>query len=79
MIGKPEAAGINVLDGFATTAAAHWHFLQANDLTERLAAKLAKPKANGSNLSQAGKAVRNMSCRPSFPLPLAEAIALIAR
>jgi pyruvate,water dikinase len=75
MIGKLKQAGINVPDGFATTAAAYWDFLQANDLTEGLAAKLAELKANGSNLSQVGKAVRNMVLQAKFPAPLEEAIA----
>jgi pyruvate, water dikinase len=75
MIGKLKEAGINVPDGFATTAAAYWSFLEANDLTERLADKLAELKANGSNLPQVGKAVRKMILQAKFPAPLEEAIA----
>lgn len=60
MIGKLKEAGINVPDGFATTADAYWSFLDANDLTDRIGTKLAELKTNGSNLPTIGKAVRKM-------------------
>ncbi len=75
MIGKLEEAGINVPDGFATTAAAYWNFLEANDLIDRLGAKLAELKTSGSNLPKVGKAVRKMILDAKFPAPLEEAIA----
>lgn len=69
MIGKLKQAGINVPDGFATTADAHWKFLEANDLTDRLAAELAELKADGSNLARIGKSVRKMIFVADFPDP----------
>lgn len=74
MIGKLKDAGINVPDGFATTADAYWSFLEANDLTDRLAAKLAELNADGSNLPQVGKAARKMVLQARFPAPLEEAV-----
>jgi pyruvate, water dikinase len=74
MIGKLKQAGINVPDGFATTADAYWKFLEANDLTDRLAAELAELKADGSNLARIGKSVRKMILEADFPDPLAQAI-----
>ena len=36
MIGTLKGEGIMVPDGFATTAAAYWKFLEANNLTVKL-------------------------------------------
>jgi pyruvate,water dikinase len=74
MIGKLKEVGINVPDGFATTADAYWKFLEANDLTDRLADKLAELKSDGSNLAQIGKAIRKMILQADLPDPLAQAI-----
>ncbi|WP_051609533.1 phosphoenolpyruvate synthase [Fodinicurvata fenggangensis] len=74
MIGKLKESGINVPDGFATTAAAYWSFLEANDLADRLTDKLAELKPNGSNLPQIGKAVRKMILEAKFPATLEDAI-----
>ena len=74
MIGKLKEVGINVPDGFATTADAYWQFLEANDLTDRLADRLAELKSDGSNLAQIGKAIRKMILQADLPDPLAQAI-----
>jgi pyruvate, water dikinase len=74
MIGKLKQAGINVPDGFATTADAYWNFLEANVLTDRLTDKLAELKSDGSNLAQIGKAVRKIILEAEFPEPLTQAI-----
>jgi pyruvate,water dikinase len=60
--------------GFATTAKAYWQFLEANQLTERISAKLGELEADGRNLAAVGSAVRNMILRAKFPAPLSEAI-----
>lgn len=74
MIGKLKQAGINVPDGFATTADAYWKFLEANDLIDRMTAELAELKTDGSNLADIGKAVRKMILQADLPDPLAQAI-----
>ncbi|HEX6995508.1 MAG TPA: phosphoenolpyruvate synthase [Gammaproteobacteria bacterium] len=74
MIGKLEAAGINVPGGFATTADAYWEFLEANSLTGRLTEKLAELDETGSNVSEVGEAVRRMMLDAELPALLADAI-----
>jgi len=74
MIGKLREAGIRVPGGFATTAAAYWRFLEANELETRLADRLGRLKDDNSNLAETGRAVRTMILDAEFPPPLAEAI-----
>ena len=54
MIGKLREAGIRVPGGFATTAAAYWRFLEANELETRLADRLGRLKDDNSNLAETG-------------------------
>ncbi len=74
MICGLRGAGIGVPGGFATTAHAYWHFLEANELRDRLAVKLGALEDDGSNLAAVGKAVRKMILAADFPPDLAEAI-----
>lgn len=74
MISNLKEVGINVPEGFATTADAYWEFLDANGLTDRMERKLADLKGDGSNLARVGKAVRKMILDSRFPAPLSEAI-----
>lgn len=74
MIGNLKEAGINVPEGFATTADAYWEFLDANGLADRIQRKLADLKGDGSNLAGVGKAIRKMILDAEFPGPLSEAI-----
>ncbi|MBI4309935.1 MAG: phosphoenolpyruvate synthase [Candidatus Omnitrophica bacterium] len=74
MINKLGASGIKVPNGFATTSQAYWEFLKANDLMDRMTAKLAGLKKNGSNLASTAKAVRTMILEAEIPAPLVEAI-----
>ena len=74
MISKLGSSGIKVPNGFATTSAAYWEFLKANDLIDRLSAKLGRLKKDGSNLAGIGKAVRTMILEADIPAGLAEAI-----
>lgn len=74
MISQLGRAGIRVPGGFATTAAAYWRFVEANQLTERLAAKIGTLKDDGSNLAVVGRAVRKMILEAEFPASLSDAI-----
>jgi pyruvate,water dikinase len=74
MIGSLGAAGIRVPGGFATTAAAYWAFLDANDLRRRLSDKLAELGPEGGNLAAVGDAVRTMIREAEFPDDLAAAV-----
>jgi pyruvate, water dikinase len=74
MIGKLESAGIRVPGGFATTAAAYWRFIEANELADRIADQIGKLKDDQSNLHQIGDAIRKLIIKGSFSPDLEEAI-----
>ncbi|MFW6028245.1 MAG: PEP/pyruvate-binding domain-containing protein, partial [bacterium] len=74
MIGKLESAGIRVPGGFATTAAAYWRFIEANELADRLAEQIGKLKDDQSNLHQIGDAIRKLIVKGSFSPDLEDAI-----
>ncbi len=74
MIANLSAAGIRVPGGFATTAAAYWRYLEANDLKERIAAEIARLEDDLSNLHAVGGAVRKMLAEGTIPDDLREAI-----
>jgi pyruvate,water dikinase len=74
MIRNLQQAGIRVPGGFATTAAAYWRFIEANDLTDRMRQKLVELKDDGSNLAHIGSAIRRLILDAEFPAPLSDAI-----
>ncbi|SFM71175.1 phosphoenolpyruvate synthase [Chitinophaga sp. YR627] len=60
--------GINIPDGFATTAFAYWTFLDYNNLWEPLAALMMKlDRQNFSNLKVIGAAAREMILKADVP------------
>ena len=74
MIGRLAQAGIRVPGGFATTADAYWRFLEHNQLTGRIGAKLGELAEDAHNLATVGKAVREMILAAELPPELEEAI-----
>jgi len=74
MISSLKHEGIRVPDGFATTAAAYWHFIEANDLRKPIAAEIGKLKADQSNLANMGSAIRKLILKADFPPAMKEAI-----
>ncbi len=69
---KPK--GIQVPDGFATTASAYWEFLDFNHLTDKIGALLSEHQRGGITLEQAGKGIRRLFAHAQFPPELADAI-----
>jgi pyruvate,water dikinase len=67
------AAGIQVPDGFATTAHAYWEYLAANDLRDRIAAEISRLRA-GAPLHEVGAAIRLLFATAEMPPELAAAI-----
>ena len=74
MISALAGAGVSVPAGFATTAEAYRAFLDANDLTDRIAAKLSDLKQKRARLETVGRAVRGMVLRAEIPAPIVQAI-----
>lgn len=67
--------GINIPDGFATTAEAYFYFLEANGLKEKIGEILKNIKGTDiKNLQKRGKAVRDLILKADLPADLAEEI-----
>lgn len=68
--------GVQVPDGFATTSAAYWLFIDHNHLREKIAATLAALDANDvAALQQAGSDIRSWIRAAEIPQVLCEQIA----
>ncbi|QHS58158.1 phosphoenolpyruvate synthase [Chitinophaga agri] len=67
--------GINIPDGFATTAFAYWTFLDYNNLWEPLTQLMRElDRRNFSNLRETGAAARKMILRGEIPAILVKAV-----
>ncbi|MDR8393255.1 phosphoenolpyruvate synthase [Aliifodinibius sp. S!AR15-10] len=66
--------GINVPDGFATTAYAYRMFIAANNLEEPIREQIERYRKEDIQLDEAGLKVRKMIGKGIFPIALAEAI-----
>jgi pyruvate,water dikinase len=66
---------INVPDGFATTAAAYWAFIEENALKPKIAANLARFERGELPLPQAGAAIRRLIMQARLPRQLTHDIA----
>ncbi|HRY23336.1 MAG TPA: phosphoenolpyruvate synthase [Geminicoccaceae bacterium] len=74
MIANLQAQGVRVPGGFATTAHAYWHYVDANNLRDAIAETMAKLKDDHSNLARVGRAVRELLENAEVPPALAEAV-----
>jgi pyruvate,water dikinase len=68
--------GISVPHGFATTAAAYWEFLKANDLSGKIEAWLKDWRQGAKSLEETGKAIRRLFLRAHYPQEIAAAISI---
>ncbi|MCX2739038.1 phosphoenolpyruvate synthase [Pontibacter anaerobius] len=68
MFNQLNPEGISVPDGFATTAAAYWFFLEQNDLRSRLSQALdSLDTEQFSNLNEVGRKCRELVLGATFP------------
>lgn len=67
---QPE--GIQVPDGFATTADAYWKFIDANHLSRKIANELERWHKGEITLQQAGSTIRRMLRNSELPAELAK-------
>lgn len=75
MANNLKSQGINVPDGFATTALAFQYFLQENQLVQPLTDLFEKlDKKNFSNLSAIGEQARSLVMNAVFPIELKQEI-----
>jgi len=74
MIRALKDVGICVPDGFATTSAAYWEFLEANDLKGKIQSNLEDMESGKKPLEKTGKSIRDFFLKGHFPEEIAEAI-----
>jgi pyruvate, water dikinase len=74
MVKKLKKEGIEVPEGFATTAEAYWQYLEANDLEEKITSLLKEVEDEEKTLAKNGRAIRNLFLKGSFPEEIADAI-----
>jgi len=75
MFQKLTSKGVQVPDGFATTAEAYWHFLQEVHIKDEIFGLLAKlDTKNFANLREIGATVRKAILNTELPEDLKEAI-----
>lgn len=74
MLQVMKGQGIRVPDGFATTAAAYWRFLEANDLEEKIESLISDCAEGCSQLEEVGKSVRRLILDAEFPADTATSI-----
>lgn len=74
MIQHLQSEGIRVPGGFATTAAAYWHFIDSRGLRERIQKNLMQLANDEATLDKTGKAIRHLINNTEFPHDLSDAI-----
>ncbi len=74
MVANLGSKGVQVPAGFATTADAYWHYVEANGLKQKITDALAKLAAGKMTLAETGAAVRAMFVQGEWPKETADAI-----
>ena len=74
MVHTLKDRGIPVPQGFATTAAAYWEFLKANNLRGKIEALLRDWRQGAKSLEETGKAIRRLFLRAQYPQEITAAI-----
>jgi pyruvate, water dikinase len=74
MVRNLGGQGIDVPDGFATTASAYWAFVDANGLRDTIAGNLRDFASGKSTLAEAGAGIRGAFLRSDWPADVAAAI-----
>lgn len=74
MVKHLKPLGVNIPDGFATTSDAFRHFLKSNKLDERIEKILDDYHSDKTDLDNAGRSIRLLFQKSTFPIALAESI-----
>ncbi len=67
MVRNLDKRGVSVPPGFATTAEAYWHFVEANKLNDVLETALSDLKSKRSSLQETGHMIRRAFARSDWP------------
>ena len=74
MVQTLSAKGVRVPPGFATTADAYWHYVEANQLRQLISDRLGEMSAGKKTLAETGQAIRSAFLHGEWPADTAEAI-----
>ena len=74
MVRNLTARGVRVPPGFATSARAYWHFVEANNLRPVIAEALTALSSGKHSLAEAGEAIRSAFLKGDWPADTAAAI-----
>ncbi|PWN06499.1 phosphoenolpyruvate synthase [Rhodohalobacter mucosus] len=74
MIRHLKSAGVRIPDGFATTSDAYRYFVEANKLEEPIRENLDKYHNGELEIDEAGRNIRQLFQKSTFPTALAESI-----
>jgi pyruvate,water dikinase len=74
MVSTLGAMGVQVPPGFATTSAAYWQFIEANDLRIRMSSFLDNLAKGRASVAQTGQAIRSLILGGDWPEDAAQAI-----
>lgn len=74
MVRNLKGHGIDIPDGFATTAAAYWRFVDANRLRDSIAGLMQDLAAGKRTLADAAAGIREAFLHGAWPMDVAEAI-----
>ncbi|HKJ45279.1 MAG TPA: phosphoenolpyruvate synthase [Balneolales bacterium] len=70
MIRHLKKKGINVPEGFATTSAAYWYFIEENELKGKISHELERLKSGKINLAKTGSNIRQIIIEAELPQEL---------
>jgi pyruvate,water dikinase len=74
MFGALSDKGIDVPNGFATTAVAYWDFIDANDLRDEIGRYLDMMHTGEKPLNWVGRSIRRLILGSEFPQELRDAV-----
>ncbi|KAJ6261626.1 hypothetical protein Dda_4296 [Drechslerella dactyloides] len=74
MIGALTAEGIIVPPGFATTADCYWHYVDTNNIRQKMNMLVLDWQSGKATLAETGQACRNLFLRGDWPADASEAI-----
>ncbi len=74
MIRHLQPLGVNIPDGFATTSVAYQLFVESNALEDKIRKYLDDYHEKKITLDEAGRSIRHLFQRSTFPIPIAESI-----
>lgn len=74
MVKHLEPLGVNIPDGFATTAEAYRYFIKSNNMEEQIKELLDRYNSDELDLNETGRSIRQLFHKSTFPIALAESI-----